>query len=72
MNIIDNVFRPLTINDIGEGATFKHGYCYYVKLSVLVRDEYGPYNAVRLTDGTPCMFTENDEIFPFNCELIIL
>lgn len=72
MKIIDNVLRPFSINDLGEGATFKYGNEYYIKLYREVRDEFGPANAVRLTDGMLCIFTEGEQIFPFNCELIVL
>lgn len=72
MKIIDNVLRPFSIDDLGEGATFKYGNEYFLKLYREIRDEHGPLNAVRLTDGVPLLFRDDVAVIPFSCELIVL
>ena len=72
MKIIDNVLKPYKFKDLGEGATFKYNNEYFIRLNQEIRDQYGPYNAVRLTDGALVMCSEGNPVIPFNCELIVL
>lgn len=72
ITIVDNILSPHSISDLAGGATFKYTSEYFIKLGTECKDAFGPYNAVRLSDGKPVFFNEDTELTLFNCELIVL
>lgn len=73
MKVIDNALRGITFDNLGIGATFKDGECYYIKTKMLQDvDEVCYKNAIDLEDGTAHFYDGNEKVIPFDCELIIL
>lgn len=71
MKIIDNALRDHTFDELDVGATFKQREEYFIKIEEVT---YGlhPWNAIQLNTGELNYFTDNAEVIPFNCELIVL
>ena len=73
MKIIDNTKIVFTFDALRVGATFKFEDTYYMKIErVELIPAYGEYNAVILTTGALSLFDSDEEVIPFDSELIVL
>lgn len=70
MKIIDK-FKKIEFAKLDVGATFKYESAYYIKTH-RVKTNDSEYNAVDLYGGEHEYFSHEDEVIPFNCELIVL
>ena len=71
MKIIDNVFRDYKFEELVEGATFKFGDEYFLKIEEFHSSEM-VCNAINLVSGALDYIMRHETVHPFNCELIIL
>ena len=72
MKIIDNVLRGAKFETLEVGATFKYDDDYYLRVKNCDIGYDIVYNAVQLNSGELFNFIPHAEVFPFNCELIVL
>ena len=71
MKIIDNARKEFEFNELVIGTTFKCDGNYYIK-TMEIETPDSRYNAVCLDDGEYEFFTQDYDVLPFNCELIVL
>ena len=71
LKVIDNVFNGMKFKELGVGATFKLNNEYFIKTET-VEVEGETYNIVGFADGLLDHVRDNEIVYPFNCELIVL